>query len=88
MGKLLSDVEGAGGQAVHVSGQPPAGDPQPDRARRVVEAHHPAVTAGDPPRRLALGRMAVDHIRARLTERLDELDRWEELAATSDFPPG
>jgi NAD(P)-dependent dehydrogenase (short-subunit alcohol dehydrogenase family) len=54
----------------------------PDRAAAAIIA---AVNADDPPRRLALGQMALDNIRATLSSHLDELDRWAELSATSDY---
>jgi NAD(P)-dependent dehydrogenase (short-subunit alcohol dehydrogenase family) len=59
---------------------------QPGDPARAARAIVGAVTAPQPPRRLPLGRMAVDHIRARLADRLAELDRVAELAASSDFP--
>jgi NAD(P)-dependent dehydrogenase (short-subunit alcohol dehydrogenase family) len=58
------------------------GDPE-RAARAIVEA----VEAPDPPRRLPLGTMALDHIRAKLRGQLEELEAWAELSASSDFPP-
>jgi len=55
----------------------------PDRAARAIAT---AVKSPNPPRRLALGSMAVEHIRARLTAQRAELDALAELSASSDFP--
>lgn len=59
---------------------------QPGDPARAARALVRVVASDDPPRRLPLGRMAIDHIRARLHAQLDELDRVAGLAATSDFP--
>jgi NAD(P)-dependent dehydrogenase (short-subunit alcohol dehydrogenase family) len=59
---------------------------QPGDPARAVQAMIQAVESGDPPRRLPLGEMALDHIRARLAARLEELELWAGLSATSDFP--
>jgi hypothetical protein len=31
--------------------------------------------------------MALEHIRAKLTSQLEELEGWAELSASTDFPP-
>jgi NAD(P)-dependent dehydrogenase (short-subunit alcohol dehydrogenase family) len=51
----------------------------PDRAAAAIIA---AVDADEPPLRLPLGGMALEHIRAKLELQLDELERWSALAAT------
>jgi NAD(P)-dependent dehydrogenase (short-subunit alcohol dehydrogenase family) len=55
----------------------------PERAARAIVR---AVDANRPPRRLPLGRMALDHIRAKLAAQREELDAWAELSASSDYP--
>jgi NAD(P)-dependent dehydrogenase (short-subunit alcohol dehydrogenase family) len=55
----------------------------PARAARAIAA---VAESPNPPRRLPLGQMAVDHIRAKLENQLSELDRVAKLSATSDFP--
>jgi NAD(P)-dependent dehydrogenase (short-subunit alcohol dehydrogenase family) len=59
---------------------------QPGDPARAASAIMAAVEASEPPLRLPLGKMALDHIRARLRAQLDELDAWAEIGATSDFP--
>jgi NAD(P)-dependent dehydrogenase (short-subunit alcohol dehydrogenase family) len=59
---------------------------QPGDPARAADAILRAVESDDPPLRLALGRMAVDNIRAQLDARLQELEAWAELSAASDFP--
>ena len=41
----------------------------------------------DPPQRLVLGSAAAAAIKAALTARLEEIDRWADLAASTDAPP-
>jgi NAD(P)-dependent dehydrogenase (short-subunit alcohol dehydrogenase family) len=54
----------------------------PDRAAlAIIEA----VEAEDPPLRLPLGGMALDHIRAKLKGQLEELDEWSTLSASTDL---
>jgi NAD(P)-dependent dehydrogenase (short-subunit alcohol dehydrogenase family) len=55
----------------------------PDRAARAIIE---VVEAAAPPRRLPLGEMALEHIRAKLQGQLDELAAWSDLSASSDFP--
>jgi NAD(P)-dependent dehydrogenase (short-subunit alcohol dehydrogenase family) len=69
-------------QLEQLDGQQP-GDPE-RAARAIVDV----VEAPNPPRRLPLGTMALDHIRAKLKGQLEELEAWAELSASSDFPPG
>jgi hypothetical protein len=45
-----------------------------------------AVESSDPPLRLPLGEMAVEHIRAKLERQREQLDSWAEQGAASDFP--
>ncbi len=59
---------------------------QPGDPARAARAIRQTVDADDPPRRLPLGQMALDDIRAKLTAQLAELDAWADLSATSDFP--
>jgi NAD(P)-dependent dehydrogenase (short-subunit alcohol dehydrogenase family) len=58
---------------------------QPGDPARAAQAILRAVEMDPPPRRLPLGQMALDHIRAKLTAQLDELDRWSSLSASSDY---
>jgi NAD(P)-dependent dehydrogenase (short-subunit alcohol dehydrogenase family) len=58
------------------------GDPE-RAARAIVQVVH----AANPPRRLPLGEMALESIRAKLRGQLEELEAWAELSASSDFPP-
>jgi NAD(P)-dependent dehydrogenase (short-subunit alcohol dehydrogenase family)/ketosteroid isomerase-like protein len=55
----------------------------PERAARAIVQIADAVR---PPLRLAVGRMAIDHIRTGLNAELAELDAWAELGAAADFP--
>ncbi|HEX3651254.1 MAG TPA: oxidoreductase [Rhizomicrobium sp.] len=59
---------------------------QPGDPRRAAKAILQAVEAKKPPLRLALGQMAVDHIRAALAAESKELDAWAHLSASADFP--
>ena len=54
----------------------------PALAARAILA---AVDAEEPPARLPLGRMALDNIRAKLENQLDELERWRALSETTDL---
>ena len=54
----------------------------PELAARAILA---AVDAEEPPARLPLGRMALDNIRAKLENQLDELERWRALSETTDL---
>ena len=58
---------------------------QPGDPARAAQAIVAAVDADDPPLRLPLGQMALDHIRARLGGQLEELARWERLSASADL---
>ena len=60
---------------------------QPGDPARAARAIVDAVEAEAPPRRLPLGTMALEHIRAKLTSQLEELEAWAELSASTDFPP-
>jgi NAD(P)-dependent dehydrogenase (short-subunit alcohol dehydrogenase family) len=59
---------------------------QPGDPARAALAIIRAVEAGEPPLRLPLGKMALDHILAVLRGRLKELDAWADVAAAADFP--
>jgi NAD(P)-dependent dehydrogenase (short-subunit alcohol dehydrogenase family) len=59
---------------------------QPGDPVRAATAIIEAVDAEKPPLRLPLGQMALDNIRTKLNNQLDELEEWSELSATSDFP--
>jgi NAD(P)-dependent dehydrogenase (short-subunit alcohol dehydrogenase family) len=59
---------------------------QPGDPERAARAIIDAVEAEDPPRRLALGHVAVDNIRAKLNAQLSELDEWAAVSASSDYP--
>ena len=59
---------------------------QPGDPERAAQAIIEAVEADDPPRRLALGQMALDNIRAKLKAQLSELDAWASVSASSDYP--
>jgi NAD(P)-dependent dehydrogenase (short-subunit alcohol dehydrogenase family) len=59
---------------------------QPGDPERAAKAIVRAVEAARPPRRLPLGRMALDHIRAKLDAQREELDAWADLSASSDYP--
>jgi NAD(P)-dependent dehydrogenase (short-subunit alcohol dehydrogenase family) len=59
---------------------------QPGDPARAALAIIQAVEADEPPLRLPLGKMAVDHIRAKLGAQLEELDAGAEIAAAADFP--
>jgi NAD(P)-dependent dehydrogenase (short-subunit alcohol dehydrogenase family) len=59
---------------------------QPGDPARAVRAIIQAVESTDPPRRLPLGEMALDHIRQKLTAQLEQLESWADLSSTSDFP--
>ncbi len=58
---------------------------QPGDPARAARAIIEAVESDDPPLRLPLGEMALEHIRAHMDAQLDELERWSRLAATTDF---
>jgi NAD(P)-dependent dehydrogenase (short-subunit alcohol dehydrogenase family) len=68
--RMLRDMDGA----------------QPGDPARAAAAIMQAVEASEPPLRLPLGKMALDHIRSRLRAQLDELEAWAAIGATSDFP--
>jgi NAD(P)-dependent dehydrogenase (short-subunit alcohol dehydrogenase family) len=59
---------------------------QPGDPARAARAILIAVDAHTPPLRLALGRMALEHIRDHVETRLDELDAWAEVGRAADFP--
>jgi NAD(P)-dependent dehydrogenase (short-subunit alcohol dehydrogenase family) len=59
-----------------------SGDPQ-----RAAQALLSVVESTEPPLRLALGQMALEHIRSSLGTELKELDDWAEISACADFRP-
>jgi hypothetical protein len=59
---------------------------QPGDPARAVKAMIQAIESPEPPRRLPLGAMALEHIRAKLHGQLEQLESWARLSATSDFP--
>jgi NAD(P)-dependent dehydrogenase (short-subunit alcohol dehydrogenase family) len=58
---------------------------QPGDPGRAALAIVEAVDSDEPPLRLPLGRTAVEGIRARLTGRLRELERWQPLSESTDL---
>jgi NAD(P)-dependent dehydrogenase (short-subunit alcohol dehydrogenase family) len=58
---------------------------QPGDPVRAADAIIQAVEAENPPLRLPLGQMALDHIRAALDAEARELETWAYLSATTDF---
>lgn len=59
---------------------------QPGDPARAAQAIIRAVQADKPPFRLALGRSAVQRIRAEIDAQRQELDAWEETANGADYP--
>lgn len=59
---------------------------QPGDPARAAQAIIQAVQADKPPFRLALGRSAVQRIRAEIDAQRQELDSWEQTATGADFP--
>lgn len=59
---------------------------QPGDPARAAQAIIRAVQADKPPFRLALGRSAVQRIRAEIDTQRQELDAWEETANGADYP--
>jgi NAD(P)-dependent dehydrogenase (short-subunit alcohol dehydrogenase family) len=58
-----------------------AGDPV-----RAAQAIIQALQSGKPPFRLALGRSAVERIRAEMESQRHDLDTWEQTAINADYP--
>lgn len=58
---------------------------QPGDPARAAQAIIEVVEAENPPLRLPLGQMALDHIRAALDAETRELEAWAHLSATTDF---
>ncbi len=65
-------VQGAGGQG---------GDPA-----RVAQAIIKVAEMDNPPLHLLLGAITLDRVRPELEERLRELDAWQEVTKSSDYP--
>jgi NAD(P)-dependent dehydrogenase (short-subunit alcohol dehydrogenase family) len=59
---------------------------QPGDPARAAQAIIQSVQADKPPFRLALGRSAVQRIRAEIDAQRRELDSWEETANGADYP--
>jgi NAD(P)-dependent dehydrogenase (short-subunit alcohol dehydrogenase family) len=55
----------------------------PDRAAQAILA---AVRADNPPLHLLLGTDALRRAREKLDAVIDEIDRWEEVTRSTDFP--
>ncbi len=60
---------------------------QPGDPQRAVEAIIAAVGAPAPPKRLVLGKTALERLRKHLAERSAELDAWQSTSIGADFPP-
>lgn len=58
---------------------------QPGDPARAAQAIIEVVEAENPPLRLPLGQIALDHIRAALDAEARELETWAHLSATTDF---
>jgi hypothetical protein len=58
---------------------------QPGDPARAARAIIQTVEAEDPPLRLPLGQIALEHIRAALDAEARELEPWAHLSATTDF---
>jgi NAD(P)-dependent dehydrogenase (short-subunit alcohol dehydrogenase family) len=58
---------------------------QPGDPARAARAIVDVVESDEPPLRLPLGQMAVEGIRGRLEQRLEELERWSRLSASTDL---
>lgn len=82
--RVIADYAGTAGrrrkEAITNDGKQ-AGDPV-----RAAEAIITAVLAADPPFRLALGRDAVERIRAEMEAQRRDLDTWEATAIAADYP--
>jgi NAD(P)-dependent dehydrogenase (short-subunit alcohol dehydrogenase family) len=59
---------------------------QPGDPDRAAQAIIQVVEAKSPPLRLPLGKMAIEHIRARRDTVSRELDAWAHVSAATDFP--
>ncbi|MDG4884010.1 oxidoreductase [Mesorhizobium sp. WSM4884] len=59
---------------------------QPGDPARAAQAIIEVVEAENPPLRLPLGQIAVDHIRAALDAEARELDAWAHVSTSVDFP--
>lgn len=59
---------------------------QPGDPVRAVEAIIKAVASDNPPRHLVLGSIALDGIRNKLKETLDEIEAWAETSRSADYP--
>jgi NAD(P)-dependent dehydrogenase (short-subunit alcohol dehydrogenase family) len=59
---------------------------QPGDPVRAAEAIVKAVEADDPPKHLVLGSIALDGIRNKLRETLDEIEAWSETSRSADYP--
>jgi NAD(P)-dependent dehydrogenase (short-subunit alcohol dehydrogenase family) len=83
---MIADYQGTVGARLQMtasnSGKQP-GDPV-----RAVEAIVKAVEADDPPKHLVLGSIALEGIRNKLKETLDEIEAWAETSRSADYPEG
>jgi NAD(P)-dependent dehydrogenase (short-subunit alcohol dehydrogenase family) len=80
--KPIDDYADSVGQTRAVIAELDGNQPgDPDDAARAIVA---LVDLDEPPRRLPLGQMALDGIRAKLTAQLEELDTWSELSVAGE----
>jgi NAD(P)-dependent dehydrogenase (short-subunit alcohol dehydrogenase family) len=80
----MEDYAASVGQTRELLSQLDGNQPgDPERAARAIIR---AVEDAEPPLRLPLGRMALDHIREKLEKQLADLNTWAELSVASDFP--
>jgi NAD(P)-dependent dehydrogenase (short-subunit alcohol dehydrogenase family) len=80
----IDDYADSVGQVREVLSQLDGNQPgDPVRAARAIVT---VVEAAEPPRRLPLGKMAFENIRAKLESQLAELETWAHLGNSSDFP--
>jgi hypothetical protein len=61
---------------------------QPGDPVRAAAAIIEAVQAAQPPRHLVLGAMGLDTVRQSLTQTLEEIDTWKQIALGADYPKG
>ena len=59
---------------------------QPGDPVRAAAAIVKAVQAEKPPRHLVLGAMGLDTVRKSLTEKLEEIDSWQQTSLGADYP--
>ncbi|MHB1178535.1 MAG: oxidoreductase [Daejeonella sp.] len=81
--KILADYDSSAGERIRmingISGKQP-GDPV--KAAKAILA---IVNSDSPPRRLALGKIAVDNIRNKIRSVEKDIDQWEDLSLNTAF---